>query len=46
MTNTEIAGKLRISPATVKRHVSSILGKLGLPSRLHAAVYAAQRDVA
>jgi DNA-binding NarL/FixJ family response regulator len=40
MENTEIAETLSISPRTVKNHVSSILGKLGLPSRVHAAVYA------
>jgi DNA-binding NarL/FixJ family response regulator len=38
--NAEIAGELNISPRTVKNHVSSILTKLGLPSRVQAAVYA------
>jgi DNA-binding NarL/FixJ family response regulator len=45
MENAEIAAKLAISPRTVKNHVSSILGKLGLPSRLQAAVYAVRRGV-
>ena len=38
--NSEIAGELNISPRTVKNHVSSILAKLGVPSRVQAAVYA------
>lgn len=38
--NREIAGKLYISEKTVKTHVSSILGKLGLADRTQAAIYA------
>ena len=33
LSNKEIAGMLRISPATVKNHVHNILDKLDLPSR-------------
>lgn len=33
LSNKEIAGALRISPATVKNHVHNILDKLDLPSR-------------
>jgi DNA-binding NarL/FixJ family response regulator len=40
MENTEIAETLHISPRTAKNHVSSILAKLGLPSRVQAAIYA------
>jgi DNA-binding NarL/FixJ family response regulator len=40
MENAEIAEALEISPRTVKNHVSSILAKLGLPSRIQAAIYA------
>jgi DNA-binding NarL/FixJ family response regulator len=40
MGNSEIADALGISPRTAKNHVSSILAKLGLPSRVEAAVYA------
>lgn len=40
MENSEIAAELNISPRTAKNHVSSILGKLGLPSRVQAAIYA------
>jgi DNA-binding NarL/FixJ family response regulator len=40
MENTEIAEKLGISPRTAKNHVSNILAKLGLQSRIQAAIYA------
>jgi two-component system nitrate/nitrite response regulator NarL len=43
--NTEIARELNISPRTVKNHVSSILTKLGVPSRVQAAVYAVRNGV-
>ena len=39
-TNREIAVALRISPATVKRHVENILRKLRLRNRAEAAIYA------
>ena len=39
-TNKEIATALRISPATVKRHMEYILGKLQLKNRVEAAIYA------
>jgi LuxR family maltose regulon positive regulatory protein len=35
-TNQEIAGELVISVATAKKHVSNLLGKLGVKSRSHA----------
>jgi DNA-binding CsgD family transcriptional regulator len=38
-TNREIAALLRISPATVKRHVENILRKLQLRNRVEAAIY-------
>jgi NarL family two-component system response regulator LiaR len=38
--NKEIAHDLSIAEKTVKTHVSSILGKLGLQSRTQAALYA------
>ena len=40
--NKEIARELEIGERTVKSHVSSILGKLGLQSRTQAALYAAR----
>lgn len=43
MENAAIARTLDISPRTVKNHVSNILTKLGLPSRVHAAIYAVRR---
>ena len=45
MENTEIAEALDISPSTVKNHVSSILGKLGLSNRIQAAVYAVRNEL-
>jgi DNA-binding NarL/FixJ family response regulator len=43
--NSEIANELSISPRTVKNHVSSILAKLGLPSRVQAAIYAVRHGL-
>lgn len=40
LDNQEIADKLVISEATVRTHVSNILGKLQLASRTQAALYA------
>lgn len=40
VTNRSIAGELFLSEKTVARHVSNILGKLGLPSRAAATAYA------
>lgn len=40
LTNAEIADRLFISPKTVEHHVSRILDKLGLRSRVEAATYA------
>jgi two-component system, NarL family, response regulator LiaR len=43
--NSEIAHELNISPRTAKNHVSSILTKLAVPSRVQAAVYAVRQGV-
>jgi two-component system, NarL family, response regulator LiaR len=40
LTNTQIAGKLYVSPSTIKSHVSNILSKLGVASRTEAAALA------
>ncbi|RZS91370.1 LuxR family two component transcriptional regulator [Motilibacter rhizosphaerae] len=40
MTNRAIAETLGLAEKTVKNHVSSILGKLGLESRTQAAIFA------
>jgi DNA-binding NarL/FixJ family response regulator len=39
-TNREIADRLCIAPATVKNHVTNILGKLGVGDRTQAALKA------
>ena len=45
-SNQEIAGLLMISEATVRTHVSNILGKLHLASRTQAALYALRKGLA
>ena len=43
-SNKEIARELGIAETTVKIHVQHILRKLGLSSRVQAAVYASERQ--
>jgi DNA-binding NarL/FixJ family response regulator len=45
MENADIAETLAISPRTAKNHVSNILAKLGMPSRVQAAIYAVRRGL-
>lgn len=40
LTNREIGERLFISPKTVERHITQLLGKLGLRSRAEAAAFA------
>jgi two-component system, NarL family, response regulator LiaR len=40
LNNTQIAGKLSVSPSTVKSHVSNILSKLNVASRTEAVTLA------
>ncbi len=44
-SNKEIGADLRISEATVKSHINSILGKLGVTDRTQAATTALQRGI-
>jgi DNA-binding NarL/FixJ family response regulator len=45
LANKEISRDLGIAEKTVKTHVSSILGKLGIQSRTQAALYAGRVGV-
>jgi two-component system, NarL family, response regulator LiaR len=45
-SNREIARELTIGEQTVKTHVSSILAKLGLQDRVHAAIFALRHEAA
>jgi len=44
-SNKEIGGALSISEATVKTHINSILGKLGVTDRTQAVTAALQRGI-
>lgn len=45
LTNKQIAGKLSVSPSTVKSHVSNILSKLGVASRTEAVTLALRNRI-
>lgn len=45
LNNTQIAGRLTVSPSTIKSHVSSILAKLGAASRTEAVALALRNRI-
>lgn len=45
LSNTQIAGRLTVSPSTVKSHVSNILSKLGVASRTEAVTLALRNHI-
>ena len=45
LNNTQIAGRLVVSPSTVKSHVSNILSKLGVASRTEAVTLALRNRI-
>jgi len=45
LNNTQIAGKLTVSPSTIKSHVSNILAKLGVASRTEAVTLALRNGI-
>jgi len=45
LNNTQIAGRLTVSPSTIKSHVSNILAKLGVASRTEAVTLALRSGI-
>ncbi len=45
LNNTQIAGRLTVSPSTIKSHVSNILTKLGVSSRTEAVTLALRNEL-
>jgi NarL family two-component system response regulator LiaR len=45
LNNTQIAGRLTISPSTIKTHVSNILSKFGVASRTEAVSHALRNRI-
>jgi len=45
LNNTQIAGRLTVSPSTIKSHVSHILSKLGVASRTEAVTLALRKHI-
>ena len=45
LNNTQIAGKLNVSPSTIKSHVSNILSKLRVSSRTEAVTLALRNHI-
>jgi two-component system nitrate/nitrite response regulator NarL len=44
-TNATVASAMFISPLTARTHIQNVLTKLGVHSRLEAAMFVAQNDI-
>jgi NarL family two-component system response regulator LiaR len=45
LSNAQIAGRLTVSPSTIKSHVSNVLSKLGVASRTEAVTLALRNNI-
>lgn len=45
LTNNEIASRLKLSPFTIKNHISNVFSKLGVSSRVEAVMYALKQGL-
>ncbi|CAM5702773.1 Two-component system response regulator OS=Streptomyces glaucescens OX=1907 GN=SGLAU_28910 PE=4 SV=1 [Streptomyces glaucescens] len=44
-TNAEISEELTLSQSTVKSHIQKVMEKLGLRNRVHAVIFAYEKNI-